>query len=162
MPTTDTAKMIRVALKRAFPGVKLVESTGASSTYSIKPGPQIVVATPGAEPTVAGGYGAVILLDASNLLTRDSLRAREEAVRLWANALALLAPDGRATLSGVQGATAQALSLWNIRDLMAAELAERRVHGFPPAVRLASVISTPDLLQQVANDIHKQIELTNR
>ncbi len=140
-------------LGKAFPGVKLVESTGASSTYSIKPGPQIVVATPGAEPTVAGGYGAVILLDASNLLTRDSLRAREEAVRLWANALALLAPDGRATLSGVQGATAQALSLWNIRDLMAAELAERRVHGFPPAVRLASVISTPDLLQQVANEL---------
>lgn len=140
-------------LGKAFPGTKLVESTGASATYSIKPGPQIVVATPGAEPTVAGGYGAVVLLDAANLLTRDSLRAREEAIRLWANALALLGQDGRATLTGVQGQTAQALSLWQIRELMATELAERRELGFPPAVRMASVVSTPELLQKVATDI---------
>lgn len=140
-------------LGRAFPGVKLVESTGASALYAVKPGAQIVVATPGAEPVVAGGFGAVILLDAANLLTRDSLRAREEAVRLWSNALALLAPDGRATLTGVQGPTAQALSLWKIRELMSAELAERRQLGFPPAVRMASVISTPELLAVVGEEL---------
>jgi primosomal protein N' (replication factor Y) len=137
-------------LGRAFPGAKLVEATGTNVIWQVKGGPQIVVATPGAEPTVPGGYGAVVLLDAANLLARDTLRAREEAIRNWANALALLAPSGRATLTGLVGETAQALSLWQLRQLASRELAERRQLGFPPAIRMASVVSSPELLHALS------------
>ena len=51
-------------------------------------GKKIVIATPGAEPTVAGGYEAVIVLDANQALSKDSLRASEDAVRNWSNAIA--------------------------------------------------------------------------
>ena len=45
-------------------------------------GPALVVATPGAEPRVEGGYGAAVLLDAWALLQRPDLRAVEDTLSL--------------------------------------------------------------------------------
>ena len=53
-----------------------------------------MVATPGAEPVAEGGYAAVVLLDTWMLLARADLRAAEEALRRWSNAVGA-GPAGR-------------------------------------------------------------------
>ena len=123
---------------RSFPGVKVTEVTANQEKVSIDSKPQIVVATPGIEPACQGGYSAVVILDANDALSRDSLRATEDAIRFWANAIALMSPAGRGVIVGVLGELGTALALWQLRELMSAEYAERVALSFPPAVRVLS------------------------
>ena len=71
-------------LGRAFPGAPVRVSGrdpgGSGVLDSVDPRPSIVVATPGAEPRVEGGYAAALLLDGRLMLDRTDLRAAEEAV----------------------------------------------------------------------------------
>ncbi|GAA2182693.1 primosomal protein N' [Micromonospora lupini] len=129
-------------LGRAFPDVPVRTSGREEVLTDVPGGAALVVATPGAEPTAEGGYGAVLLLDSWALLTRADLRAGEEALRRWlaAAALARPAPAGRVVVVA-DGALApvQALLRWDAAWFAGRELAERRELGFPPAVRMASV-----------------------
>jgi primosomal protein N' (replication factor Y) len=77
-------------LGRAFPSIPIRTSSGDRVLAEVPAKPAIVVATPGAEPVVAGGYAAVVLLDTWILLARSDLRASEEALRRWSNAAALV------------------------------------------------------------------------
>jgi len=130
-------------LGRAFPGVAVRTSGRDSILSTVEEGPALVVATPGAEPVAAGGYGAVLLLDTWALLTRADLRATEEALRRWLAAATLARPasSGGRVVVVADGALApvQALLRWDPAGLAARELAERRELGFPPAARMASV-----------------------
>ncbi len=109
---------------------------------SVPPGPAVVVATPGAEPLVEGGYGAALLLDGPMLLGRPDLRAGEETLRRWMAAAALVRPAsaGGRVVVGADGAipVVQALIRWDPAGHAAAELAARRELGFPPAVAMAA------------------------
>jgi primosomal protein N' (replication factor Y) len=110
--------------------------------------PALVVATPGAEPVVAGGYGAVLLLDTWALLTRADLRAGEETLRRWLAAAALARPAsaGGKVVVVADGSLppVQALLRFDPAWYAERELAERRALGFPPAVRVATVTGAPD------------------
>lgn len=78
-------------LGRAFPGVPVLLSGSDHGVRDTVPDtPALVVATVGAEPTVAAGYGAAVLLDCDRILARPDIRAEEEAVRRWLNAVALV------------------------------------------------------------------------
>lgn len=134
---------------KAFPGAQIIESNGENRLEWITPGKRIVIATPGAEPRVLGGYQAVVLLDCNELVSRDSLKASEEAVRLWSNAIALLSADGRAIAVGLAGQLGKKLALWSQAEIAASELAARRELRFPPAVRIASISGEAELLQRV-------------
>lgn len=134
---------------KAFPGAFIVESNGTNRLESVKPGKRIVIATPGAEPRVVGGYAAVILLDCNELLGRDTLRASEDAVRAWSNAVALLSNQGICVAVGISGALANHFALWSQAQIAADELANRAELSFPPAVRLASVNGPIDLIERV-------------
>ncbi|BCJ41489.1 putative primosomal protein N' [Actinoplanes ianthinogenes] len=130
-------------LGRAFPGVP-VRTSGRDEILDTVPGePAMVVATPGAEPVAAGGYGTVLLLDTWALLSRADLRAAEETMRRWLNASALArpGPQGGKVVVVTDGSLApvQALLRWDPGWFAARELAERRELGFPPAARMASV-----------------------
>jgi primosomal protein N' (replication factor Y) len=135
-------------LGRAFAGVPVRTSGRDEVLATVPAGPSVVVATPGAEPLAAGGYGAVLLLDAWALLTRADLRATEETVRRWLAAAALARPaaeGGRVVVVADGGlAAVQAVLRWDPAWLAARELAERRSLGFPPAVRVATVTGPPD------------------
>lgn len=131
-------------LGRAFPGARVVVSDGATPLQSAPPGRTLVVATRGAEPTVAGGYRAVLLLDGEGMLGRESLRVVEDCVRWWCNAAALAAADAPVLLVGVGGAVATALATGHPERIAETELAERRALRFPPAVRVAAVAGTLD------------------
>jgi primosomal protein N' (replication factor Y) (superfamily II helicase) len=130
-------------LARAFPGAPVVVSAGAATINSIPRRPALVVATPGAEPQVDGGYAAAVLLDGWVLLGRPSLAAAQEALRRWLNAAALTAPGsaGGTVVLVAEAAlpVAQALIRWDPVTHAERELAEREALGFPPAVRMAAV-----------------------
>ena len=146
-------------LGRAFPGVQVVESNGDNQLEWLDATKKIVIATPGAEPRIDGGYAAVVLLDCQTLLARDSLRATEEAVRLWANAIALMSLDGMAVAVGVSGNLGLALQNWNIVGFARHELNAQRELRFPPAVRLASLTGERDVLLKTLEAIGNSIDL---
>jgi primosomal protein N' (replication factor Y) (superfamily II helicase) len=130
-------------LARAFPGTRVVVSGGTATVGSVPAAPALVVATPGAEPLVDGGYAAAVLLDGWVLLGRPSLGAAQEALRRWMNAAALVAPGsaGGAVILVAEASlpVSQALIRWDPVTHAERELAERDALGFPPAVRMAAV-----------------------
>lgn len=125
--------------QRQFPGTRVVLSDGAHPHERVDSRPALVVATRGAEPIAAGGYRAVVLLDAERLLGIESLRAGEDCLRWWQNAAALAAPDARCVLASGDGPVAQAFLTGRIEDWLRAELRDRQQLRYPPAVRVASV-----------------------
>lgn len=144
---------------RAFAGVQLIEATGELKSQTLKTGKFIVVATPGAEPRVVGGYSAVVILDANRALNRDSLRATEDAVRSWSNAIALGSMDSRGVLVGVAGGLANKFSLWSQAEIAQREFETRAELRFPPAIRLASIGTTKELIQEVQTSLAKKPNL---
>lgn len=143
-------------LGKTFPQTALIEATGETRVLSLMPGKRIVVATVGAEPIVSQGYACVVLLDASKLLAKDTLRASENAVRQWADAVSLLRPAGQAVLVGVPGVLGQQFSLWNLTELARTELMQRRELGFPPALRMASITAESGLAEKMVSQLAAQ------
>jgi primosomal protein N' (replication factor Y) len=136
-------------LGRAFPGVPVIRSSGGGIVDAVAGEPAVVVATPGAEPVAAGGYGAVLLLDAWALLGRADLRAGEEALRRWMDAAALArsADDGgQVVLVGASSelTPVQALVRWDPLGYARFEASSRAELGFPPASRMAALDATPE------------------
>ncbi|TQM04057.1 primosomal protein N' [Pseudonocardia kunmingensis] len=145
-------------LGRAFPGTTVRASGGGSPVLAtVAPRPDLVVATPGAEPRVPGGYGAALLLDGWALLSRPDLRVAEETLRRWLGAVALVVPhgDGGRVVVGADAAlpVVQALVRWDPVGHAASELAGRAEVGFPPAVRMAAVDGGPTAVAEVVDGV---------
>ncbi|MBI2243291.1 MAG: primosomal protein N', partial [Nocardioides sp.] len=131
-------------LGRAFPGTTVRTSSGEAVVAAVGARPQVVVATPGAEPVAEDGYAAVVLLDTWLLLSRIDLRAEEEALRRWANAAGLVRTGGRVVAVGDAAHPAlQALVRWDPAGFAARETAERVEAHLPPASRLATITGEP-------------------
>ncbi|MGB0100324.1 MAG: primosome assembly protein PriA, partial [Nocardioides sp.] len=131
-------------LGRAFPGTSVRTSSGERVIATTGSEPQIVVATPGAEPVAEEGYAAVVLLDTWLLLSRIDLRAEEEALRRWLNAAALARPGGRVMAVGDPGHPAlQALVRWDAAGFADRETTQRMAAHLPPASRLATITGEP-------------------
>src|SRR6201999_4281218 len=77
-------------LGKALPGISMITSGGDAMVSAVPCEPAVVVATPGAEPVAAGGYGAALLLDSWALLGRQDLRAAEDTLRRWMAAATLV------------------------------------------------------------------------
>jgi primosomal protein N' (replication factor Y) (superfamily II helicase) len=127
-------------LGRAFPGAVVRVSAGDRVLGAVDGTPAVVVATPGAEPVADGGYTAVVLLDTWLTLGLVHLRADEEALRRWSNAVGLVRPGGRALAVGDPAHPAlQALVRWDHAGFAEREAEARREAHLPPASRLATV-----------------------
>jgi primosomal protein N' (replication factor Y) len=137
-------------LGRAFPGVRVVTSSGDRVLPTVPTGGGhgvIVVATPGAEPVARPGYAAVVLLDSWLLLGGPDLRTEEEALRRWSNAVGLAAPGGRAVVAGDPAHPAlQALVRWDQPGFARREAEQRAEAHLPPASRLATISGDPGAL----------------
>lgn len=125
--------------QRQFDGVRVMLSDGDHPITRVDSRPAVVVATRGAEPIAAGGYRAVVLLDAERLLSIESLRAGEDCLRWWLNAAALAAPDAVCVVASGGGPVVRALVTGRIEAWLRAELRDRHALRYPPAVRVASV-----------------------
>lgn len=130
-------------LGKAFPSVRVRSSVAGSVLTEVDAEPALVVATPGAEPRVSDGYAAAILLDTAALLLRADLRAGEEALRRWLNAVALVRGGERGgTVLAVGDGSArpvQALVRLDPDGFAARELGDRIAARFPPAIKLVTV-----------------------
>lgn len=140
-------------LGRAFPGIVVRESSGDRVIDEIGQQPALVVATPGAEPPASHGYAAAVLLDASRLLERPDLRAAEEALRRWLNAVALVRPgtDGGTVcvVGPAQVSPIQALVRLDAARHAERELADRAEARYPPAVRFITVTGPSGALNEL-------------
>ncbi|MDO5678662.1 MAG: primosomal protein N', partial [Propionibacteriaceae bacterium] len=150
-------------LGRAFPGVRVMESSGDRVVDEVGEQPALVVATPGAEPPATHGYAAAILLDTTRLLERPDLRAAEESVRRWFNAVALVRP-------GSEGGTVCAVGPSQVRSLQALvrldagshaerELADRVEAGYPPAVKFITIEGSASAIGEMVAELAPVDEL---
>lgn len=87
------------------------------------------------------------------MLGLPSLRASEEALRRWMNAVALVRPASRGgsvvVVAGGELPAVQALVRWDPATFAARELAEREELRLPPATRMASVTGTPEAVESL-------------
>jgi len=141
-------------LARAFPGVPVARSDSSSPVRETGRAPTIIIATPGCEPVVPGGYAAAVVLDATGYLARADLTAGEQAVRRWLDVVALVAPaetGGTVLIVGPAGDRAvQAVVRLDPAGFAARELADRREAGFPPAARMAVFTGDAPAVDEVA------------
>ena len=137
-------------LGRMFPQARVIEATGEKRLTSISSQRTLVVATPGSEPYAEGGYQSVVILDAHVALARQRLRALEEAVRVWSNAIAKLRPEGNAVLVGLESDFGSHLALWNHPAIAAKELSSRTELRLPPVVRMGSISGAQELVTKAA------------
>ncbi|MBA4609250.1 primosome assembly protein PriA [Aeromicrobium sp. Marseille-Q0843] len=134
----------------AFPDRTVLTSGGETVLETVDPeGHPLVLATPGAEPPVPGGYAVVVLLDTWLMLGRDDVRVFEESHRRWFNALALSAFGARAVAVG-DTTVLQALVRADPVAVAARELSERAETHLPPVGRLATVDGTDDVIGVLA------------
>jgi primosomal protein N' (replication factor Y) (superfamily II helicase) len=135
-------------LGRAFAGTPVITSSGDAIVPEVAGGPALVVATPGAEPVAAGGYGAALLLDTWALLGRQDLRAAEDALWRWMTAAALVRPRGDGGVVTVVAdatiQTVQSLIRWDPVAHAQSELVARTEVGLPPCVHIAALDGTAD------------------
>ncbi len=126
----------------------MITSGGDAVVAAVGPGPALVVATPGAEPRAADGYGAALLLDSWALLGRQDLRAAEDTLRRWMAAAALVRARGDGGVVAVVAEssipTVQALVRWDPVGHADAELTGRTEVGLPPSVHIAALDGPAD------------------
>jgi primosomal protein N' (replication factor Y) len=133
-------------LGRAFAGTPVITSAGDAIVAEVAAHPALVVATPGAEPRAAGGYGAALLLDTWALLGRQDLRAAEDALWRWMSAAALVRArgDGGVVMVVAESSipTVQSLIRWDPVGHAEADLTARSEVGLPPSVHMAALDGT--------------------
>lgn len=134
---------------QAFPQLDVVTSGGQTILDSVDPGSVLVLATPGAEPHVEGGYSVVVLMDTWLMLARDDVRVEEESHRRWFNALAL-AGEGAMAVAVGEPTTLQALVRADPVAFAVRELADRAETHLPPTGRLAIIDADDDVLAELA------------
>lgn len=130
-----------VELARAFPDVPVIRSDSEAGVRAQVDGATaLVVCTPGAEPVADGGYSAALLLDGDVLAHGPWLRAPEEALDRWLQALSKLRSDGRAMLiASPSGLAAQALVRNDPVGFAQREYQLRIEAQLPPALRFFAV-----------------------
>ena len=141
-PTRLGASAISKQMEKAFPGFTVVHSNGETRLTHIESGPLLVIATPGAEPEVDGGYDCVVIADASYMAGSPRLRAVEQSLGKWANAISLASKGAEITLVGLKGSLAEQMRELNFHAAIKEDYAERFEIGLPPARRLASITSS--------------------
>lgn len=152
--STRTAEEIA----RNLPDASVLESSAAHRISRQLPArPTVVVATPGAEPEVDGGYAAAIILDAHALAGRTELWAPEEAARRWLNALSLVRPGHPGLVVGtIPDALGQALVRWAPTDYADRLLDEREALGFFPAMTMVALDGPAAQVRQVAEQVIRE------
>lgn len=144
-------------LARAFPGVLAINSSQDRIRDEAPDESAIVVATPGAEPRVPGGYAGLLVLDADATLSRADIRAPEESMRRWLNALALVRPAAEGGSGLIVGAelhpAVQALARLDAVTLAERELEDRAAARLAPTVRTARVTGEPEPLRAFLRNV---------
>lgn len=141
-PTRLGASAIAKQMERSFPNATVVHSNGENRITNIKSGALLVVATPGAEPEVEGGYSCVLIADALGMVGSPRLRALEQSLSKWANAISLANKDSTIVFVGLRDALAHHMKSLAFHSAVEEDYRDREDLGLPPITRLASVTSS--------------------
>ena len=125
---------------RAFPGVRIIESTAEKMSGEVLDSPVFVVATNGAVPAMPGGYSAIVILDGERRFSQVDNRSQERALSQLFESASYLSPTGSifAVMSQSHPAIA-AVASWKPSLYTKRELASLAEIGFPPYVRAVSI-----------------------
>ena len=141
-------------LSRLFRGVPIVLSTPSQPRGIVSDigfTPQLVIATPGAEPRVRGRNPSECEYRAVAILYAFGIGAGIDTLTSWMRAVSLCAPrirGGQALLIGETDPTlAQSLMLWNSTLLAQTELQEREQTALPPVFAAACVWGRRDAVK---------------
>jgi primosomal protein N' (replication factor Y) len=146
-------------IARAFPGFPVVISAGEVIKESVEAKPALVLATPGAQPYVAGGYAAVVVLDAIRFFSHTDVNGQERARELLFETASLLNRDGQALLVlDDSHPIVAALARWNIAPLLKRELAERAELMLPPSVVSAVLVMDQSSAAAIVSGLKKALQ----
>ena len=151
-PTRLGASAIAHQMERSFPNATVVHSNGENRITSIKSGALLVVATPGAEPEVEGGYACVLIADAPGMVGSPRLRALEQSLSKWANAISLANAESTVIFVGLRDHLAQQMQSLSFHEAVQEDYKDREDLGLPPITRLASVLSSNPVDHQRLTD----------
>lgn len=128
-------------LSRSFPNSSVLHTSGTERITRIERKGTLVIATPGAEPAVEGGYELIVFADSLNMIGIPRLRALENACSKWANALAKCSKTGLAIYVGISGRLGDQLRSSNFLEIVREDVLERMEIGLPPASRTLNISS---------------------
>ena len=146
-------------ISRAFPGFPILLSYGEVIKKEIDHKPVIVIATPGAAPSVVGGYSAVVILEGIKFFSHPDLRAQERARELFFETAAMVSPGGTVLLCIDQSHPINsALKRWNPGLMIQTELSEREEIPLPPFVASYVIHGPVDEFAGLVNGLNKAIQ----
>ncbi|MSZ63852.1 MAG: hypothetical protein F2680_02300 [Actinobacteria bacterium] len=146
-------------ISRAFPGVALILSYGEVIKSSVENTPSLVLATPGAAPTVRGGYAAVVVLEALKFFAHPDLRAQERARELLFETAAMVNTSGSVCLSIDESHPIVAsLIRWSPGAMVRRELAERMEIPLPPYVSSAVLAGPTKEFSVIVDGLRKSLD----
>jgi primosomal protein N' (replication factor Y) len=120
----------------------------------------LIVATPGAEPEVEGGYECVVIADAPGMVGSPRLRALEQSLGKWANAISLANPSASIVFTGLKGELAEQMKQLGFYNAVAEDFNDRKDLGLPPITRIASITSTnPNDHQRLIELVRSKLDL---
>jgi primosomal protein N' (replication factor Y) len=143
-------------ISRAFPNIPVAFSAGDVIKERIEAKPALVLATPGAQPQVEGGYAAVVILEGLRFFAHTDLRAQERARELFLETSSLISPEGSVLLViDDSHPIVSAIARWNVAPLLKRELSERLELKLPPSVLSVVLVMDQMIGVQIANGLKK-------
>ena len=143
-------------ISRAFPNIPVVISAGDVIKDRIEAKPALVLATPGAQPQVVGGYAAVVILEGLRFFAHTDLRTQERARELFLETSSLISPEGLVLLvMDDSHPIVSAIARWNVAPLLKRELSERLELKLPPSVFSVVLVMDQVISIQIANGLKK-------
>ncbi|MBI3428609.1 MAG: hypothetical protein HY050_00825 [Actinobacteria bacterium] len=144
---------------RAFPNYQVINSSGDHIVDVAPNQPSLVVATPGSQPQVSGGYAVVALLEGTRFFAHTDLRSGEVAREHFFESASLVSDSGAVFLVLDPGhPIVSSLTRWDSTTMIRKELQEREELKFPPYYRFISLET--DLAEATA--LHSGLESARR
>ena len=125
---------------KAFPNFPVLNSSGDHIIDFVPNQPSLIVATPGSQPEVEGGYAAVALLEGSRFFGHTDLRSSEIASEHFFESASLVSNAGAVFVALDPGHPIVAsLTRWDSTAMIRKELHDREELKFPPFYRFISI-----------------------
>ena len=145
-------------ISRAFPGYAIIISAGEVIKEQVEAKPSIILATPGAQPVVEGGYSAVVALDATRFFSHTDISTQERARELLLETSSLIRKTGKVLLVIDEvHPIVSAIARWNVAPLLKRELSDRQELKLPPTVASAVIVTDAQMAPQILSGLRKAL-----
>ncbi len=131
---------------RSFPNFPIINSSGDHITRIVSNVPSLIVATPGAIPSLHDGFAGVVLLQGMRFFGHSDLRSSERARDLFFETAALASTTAEVgVVIDPVHPIVSALNLWDPTFMARKELMEQADANLPPYWRIAILeLSSPE------------------